>query len=452
MKLKITFVSLAIFMLIILQILIADIYDIDTLKIEFAIIDLYCITVGIIIFRDLLHPYLVFIFLFNMFLGARIIIDLLGGDSFAYTTFFSLYKFPEIVQINILMMCILSLISFNVGVITTNYLVVNSERRLQRNDKTLKFSLICMIICAVPSVIYYYERMEAAVAYGYGTGNFIVAQAFESPLHYFANFLLLFYYLFLSSRPNKKEFYIVTVLQVLILIISLFGGERGTFALNIAVILVYHTMFIKKINWKKIMALGISMLFVFEIINDTRETTDYSGLNLSPSEMVREFFIHQGVSLTVLGYADQFKDDGSCLDVLYPFVNFLGDHLIDDYRTEYKPNIDFAHKISKEANSRLYYGGHGAGTSYIAELYSAGGYIGIIIGSIFIGLLMVIMKKYTNTLYGCFIYLIFLKSLFWMPRGPYFNWFTEGVRYMLYMYLVMIIFGEVDKMNIKFRK
>ena len=133
-------------MLIILQILIADIYDIDTLKIEFAIIDLYCITVGIIIFRDLLHPYLVFIFLFNMFLGARIIIDLLGGDSFAYTTFFSLYKFPEIVQINILMMCILSLISFNVGVITTNYLVVNSERRLQRNDKTLKCSPFSYIL------------------------------------------------------------------------------------------------------------------------------------------------------------------------------------------------------------------------------------------------------------------------------------------------------------------
>ncbi len=447
MKFKIIIISMIFTILVMMQVCMVGEQDIDYLVNEFVAVDIYCIVVGMIIFKDILHPYFVFLYLFNMFLGSRIIIDFLGGDSFAYTTFLSLYKFPESVQKNMLMMCIVSLIAFNLGVMLVNYIIKDKYRTLERNEKVINYMIAGMLVCFGPAVAYYYNRMQAALEEGYGVGSILVAQAYSSPLQYFANFLLLFYYIFLSAGPNKKQFYIVTFFQIIVLIISIMGGERGTFALNISLILVYHSIYIKKINWKIIATIAISLILIFEFINDTRSTNDYSNINLSANDMIREFFVHQGVSVTVLGYADQFKDEyGGCSDVLYPIVNFVGDHFIAGYNENYKSDIDFAHKISKISNQSSYYAGHGAGTSYVAELYSAWGYIGVFCGSMFIGMLMlIIMKKYAYTMYGTFVFLILLKVMFWMPRGSYLSWLTEGVRFTLYIYIILQVLKCIEK-------
>lgn len=453
MRLGFLLLSLVITTLVLLQIHFINDLDVNLLIDEFIIIDFYCIIVGAVIFKNILHPYLVFIYLFNMFIGSRIIIDFLGGDSFAYTTYFTLYKFSDVVQINMILMCILALITFNLGVLIANCIIHDNDKMISRDDDVIKCMLICMSICMVPSIIYYYERMKVALSEGYGVGSLLLAQAYDSPLQYFANFLLLFYYVFLAAKPKKQEFYIVTIMQMIILLLSLIGGERGTFALNISLIFVYYTTYIKKIDWKIIFAVAMSLVLVFEFINDTRGSQEYGNVNFTINDMVREFFIHQGVSLNVLGYAYQFEDESSCMDVLYPVANFLGDHLVDDYRDSYISNIDYAHKISKLANASFYYNGHGAGTSYIAELYSAGGYAGILIGSMFLGILMMLMlKRYRNTLYGCFLLLILLKSMFWMPRGAYLSWLTEGIRYLVYMYVILHLWRTCRMLSLSLKK
>ena len=84
----------------------------------------------------------------------------------------------------------------------------------------------------------------------------------------------------------------------------------------------------------------------------------------------------------------------------------------------------FAHNISYIAMNKDYLGGHGIGSSYIIEVFTDYGFIGLIIANLLLGMLFVslVNSMYTDKTLRVILSLVILGNLFFMPRSS----FTES--------------------------
>ena len=84
----------------------------------------------------------------------------------------------------------------------------------------------------------------------------------------------------------------------------------------------------------------------------------------------------------------------------------------------------FAHNISYIAMHKDYLEGHGIGSSYIIEVFTDYGFIGLIIANLLLGMLFVslVNSMYTGKTLRVILSLVILGNLFFMPRSS----FTES--------------------------
>lgn len=423
---------------VLLEIPCSNMLETDYLLLEYLFYDVYIIARAIAYFRNWLNPYVIFLYMINFFLGSRLLIDILGGEKFFRTSFFTQYDFSYDVRISIVLIMLLGMSSLNLGMLLGGGKC--EIKKYIRHDVLLKCSKIMIMLLFLPLIYYFYKI--AMVVSDYGYTSLLINGEKGSALRHVLYLFYFSYYLFLASKPNKSEFVKYTVLYMMAMIASLFTGERGMFAIQLLLIVWYYNEYIERIDIKKILLVGMAMLVLFEYIDETRQTQEYDDISVK-SNFVFKILEKESNSLTVLGYAEEYKDYGSYTDVVYPVIAYFGEK-IGVYGDYEKRNLDYAHKLSIWVNPEMYYSAHGVGSCYLAEIYSAFGYVGVCVCSFLLGAFIV--RTYSCLKFsflGVMFLLVFYKNLFWMPRGSLLIFIPECFRYILLAYMIKYLVDNI---------
>ena len=89
----------------------------------------------------------------------------------------------------------------------------------------------------------------------------------------------------------------------------------------------------------------------------------------------------------------------------------------------------YAHNLSYLVLNNEYLNGHGIGSSYIMELYTDYGMIGVFLLSLLLGILFIAMLQvaYRSRTILFALSLLILNNLFFMPRSSFFRKFLQFI-------------------------
>ena len=347
---------------------------------------------------------------------------------------------------------IISIIGITIG----GLLVSKRENKLKEEIKTLKnkrfidsvrkVSLLVFLV----SYPFYLVRIIERLMYRLNVSYYEYYADFKSELPYFtytlSTFVVYAMCIYLATKPNKRHSTIVLGLFVTANVFNLLIGTRNPFVLSLIFSFVYF--FVRNqtekgvwigVKEKAMLYLGTPiMMLVMGFLNYAR---DGEGIgNMSLSELLIDFVYKQGTSFGVLARGYLY---GSNLPVR-EFRNYTFSPIIE-YITRGNLGILFggtpfvsannslelaltsdryAHNISYIVLRQDYLAGHGIGGSYVMEMYTDYGMIGLFLLSIIMGISFIFMMKssYQSGILFFSITLLILNNLFFMPRGS----FTES--------------------------
>lgn len=373
---------------------------------------------------------------------------------------------------------IVSIIGLTIG----GFLVSKRENKLKEEIKTLKnkrfkdsvrkVSLLVFLV----SYPFYLVRIIERLVYRLNVSYYEYYADFKSELPYFtytlSTFVVYAMCIYLATKPNKRHSTIVLGMFVTGNVINLLIGTRNPFVLSLIFSFIYY--FIRNqtekgiwigVKEKAMLYLGTPiMMLIMGFLNYAR---DGEGIgNMSLSELLIDFVYKQGTSFGVLARGYLY---GSNLPVR-EFRNYTFSPIIE-YITRGNLGILFggtpfvsannslelaltsdryAHNISYIVLRQDYLAGHGIGGSYVMEMYTDYGMIGLFLLSIIMGISFIFMMKssYQSGILFFSITLLILNNLFFMPRGSFtesfFNLFT-----LQFWGIVIVIFFVAGLINRK---
>ena len=373
---------------------------------------------------------------------------------------------------------IISIIGLTIG----GFLVSKRESKLKEEIKTLKnkrfidsvrkVSLLVFLV----SYPFYLVRIIERLVYRLNVSYYEYYADFKSELPYFtytlSTFVVYAMCIYLATKPNKRHSTIVLGMFVTGNVINLLIGTRNPFVLSLIFSFIYYFMRnqTEKGVWigvkeKAMLYLGTPiMMLIMGFLNYAR---DGEGIgNMSLSELLIDFVYKQGTSFGVLARGYLY---GSNLPVR-EFRNYTFSPIIE-YITRGNLGILFggtpfvsannslelaltsdryAHNISYIVLRQDYLAGHGIGGSYVMEMYTDYGMIGLFLLSIIMGISFIFMMKssYQSGILFFSITLLILNNLFFMPRGS----FTESFLNLFtlqYWGIVIVIFFVAGLINRK---
>ena len=373
---------------------------------------------------------------------------------------------------------IVSIIGLTIG----GLLISKKENNKKEGYKTQKSRLFINSIRKVSLAVFlisypfYLIRLIERLMYRVNVSYYEYYADFKSELPYFTYILSTFVVyamcIYLATKPNKRHSTIVLGMFVTGNVINLLIGTRNPFVLSLIFSFIYYFMRnqTEKGVWigvkeKAMLYLGTPiMMLVMGFLNYAR---DGAGIgNMSLSELLIDFVYKQGTSFGVLARGYLY---GSNLPVR-EFRNYTFSPIIE-YITRGNLGILFggtpfvsannslelaltsdryAHNISYIVLGQDYLAGHGIGGSYVMEMYTDYGMIGLFLLSIIMGISFIFMMKssYQSGILFFSITLLILNNLFFMPRGSFtesfFNLFT-----LQFWGIVIVIFFVAGLINRK---
>ena len=373
---------------------------------------------------------------------------------------------------------IISIIGITIG----GLLVSKRENKLKEEIKALKNKRFIDSVRKVSLLVFlfsypfYLVRIIERLMYRLNVSYYEYYADFKSELPYFTYILSTFVVyamcIYLATKPNKRHSTIVLGLFVAGNVINLLIGTRNPFVLSLIFSFIYYFMRnqTEKGVWigvkeKAIVYLGTPiMMLVMGFLNYAR---DGEGIgNMSLFELLIDFIYKQGTSFGVLARGYLY---GSNLPVR-EFRNYTFSPIIE-YITRGNLGILFggtpfistnnslelalasdryAHNISYIVLRQDYLAGHGIGGSYVMEMYTDYGMIGIFVLSIIMGISFIFMMRssYKSGILFFSITLLILNNLLFMPRGSFtesfFNLFT-----LQFWGIVIVIFFVAGLINRK---
>ncbi len=246
---------------------------------------------------------------------------------------------------------------------------------------------------------------------------------------------------FLATFPSKKECRTPLALYMVYAVALLLMGQRGGLIYNF--IFVFGYLFYRNKHdengevWvsKKIVGLLIASIPVVLVLLQIYEYVR-SGLDIqfeSFGDSIVDFFVNIGSSSKVIkaGYVYQdeipkgnFYSLGTTLNYFKfsSLFNFSSSEIPAAHTAAYAlEGHRFDDMISYLYMRTQYLNGHGAGSSFIAELYADFGYIGVAVGSYLYG---VLFKKISN-----------------LDKK---NWLSTAVKILMFMYTIKAPRGSFD--------
>lgn len=279
------------------------------------------------------------------------------------------------------------------------------------------------------------------------------------------------YIILLSTLPKVFKVRKQTIALLIYYILLLLSGSRtGLFRILFLIVsyffIMRHSYEGKVIPKKKIVkyiVIAIASIYVFSAlftnVVNMRTGTDYYSKDKSP---IANLISSEGKTWKiVIDTFEVYKKTTVDQHLRYyfmPLINTatmqfvfqkvgLGFVQASPYTSEYAINsYDYSHYYTYISNPALYLSGGGLGSSYLAESFFFGQYLGVVFHSILIGIfLSTFLCKVNKSLLKNAYMWTFIYNIFWSPRGsalgPFFSFFSFSnliIFIALYMYLGLI--------------
>ncbi|MCM3386845.1 O-antigen polysaccharide polymerase Wzy family protein [Ureibacillus chungkukjangi] len=387
---------------------------------------------------------------FFVFLVGKPLFIMLNGEDW-------IHPFSEIVMKHTVISLILSCYSIFLGSYIYSKITKTPNFNLL---KEVTFKSKYMVTLRKVSLVLYYITFIAALAVVLEKVIFVQSTDFrEYYISYNSNlpiFLvkigdlcITIFYVYLATLPSKKQSKLPILLYVLYSVVSIGYGQRNDLFLNGILLITYFIIrdyiakdgikwFTKKIKYSIFISLPFILIFavIFDYVRRDIPLSEFEFFAL-----LTEFFISQGGSNEIISYG-YILEDRIPSQMVYYSLGSLYIYLTQNMISRAILNIDsiplntvemaltgnsFGHTITYLVYPKTYLEGIGMGSSYIAELYYDFGYIGIVCGGLFLGMLFPLIIKVMIKKWWLFaLSLIMIRGIIFIPRATYFGWFTDA--------------------------
>ena len=383
--------------------------------------------------------YLLFLASFFCFLLGRMTVDFFDYGKV-------IFNFFESISIHMLWSIALALIFIQIGYELIEIFAEKKELKSAEDEKKSdsqyiqklrRYSAALFYISAVMVIAMNIEQIIFIKTHSYVSLYTDFSSRIPRVFQIIGNMNIAAFLVYLAARPKKRKCIFPILVFSLIALSAMIAGDRGTFIINIAIVIIY--IFWRQYRdgevWisKKMIIIGLVCIpFVAAFLNYSiylREGVYMGEKKLSTQ--FTHFFRATGTSVDILGYGKQYKDKfpqsgysfGELINnVMYNPISekILGVEKPKQHTVEYAMTMhSYSHAISYFINAESYLSGHGKGSSYIAEVYNDFGYMGIIVCNLIYGMLLAvinILPKSRPILISALF--ISLRILLYTPRGP----------------------------------
>lgn len=359
------------------------------------------------------------------------------------------FNFTKDISEHMLLVIFLALLSLQMGMsIPTNFLNIKFHKHRKKIllskydiDKLRAYTRILFYISSICAIIMNVERIFFIQDYSYVDLYVNFSSNIPRIIQIIGNMHMVLFILFIATCPDKRKCIWPFIFFSFITISVLGAGDRGTFVINIAMLVVYifWRQYHEKEVWinNKVIFVGIiSLPFVFAGLSFwvfIREGIDI-GEHSIYAQFIR-FFRRTGMSVDILGYGKKFQEQfpqsfysfGGLIDYIKynPLTEVIfGMAAPQQYTTEYATTMhSYAHTISYFIFPDQYLLGHGKGSTYLAEIYQDFGYLGVAIWNIIYGIFLSWFENHKINVeefspYRIAICFMMLRAMFYIPRGP----------------------------------
>ncbi len=262
---------------------------------------------------------------------------------------------------------------------------------------------------------------------------------------------------YLTFKPKKGE--AIFVLFIFLLFeggVQLIQGRRALFAISVFFAIWYLLKYynIKRLKYKYIFFAGaglIVLIVLFYSVELTRGGKELSSFSFI--DIVEKLMISTGGSDSVIANTIRNKDQFPQSGVSYlfdsivnnPITNILSGKMGINQGKEYLESFNsFSHWISYLTLPELYFAGYGMGSCYLAEIYLAFGFIGVMLFSIVLGKIISVFDNISlsDNIYKNAIYFVMIKAIFTLPRDGVFSWFGDFIYLMFVLVIVYLFCGK----------
>lgn len=320
--------------------------------------------------------------------------------------------------------------------------------------------------------IFYFTLIFKAADIAANIYNFIVLGTRDHHSIYLlqklAQINYLFFIGFLMLYPSKKELMPVLKIVIILQFFSFFTGTRGDFIYFAVLIFSYllyrdysskrkkqtQEIFLTKRVWKALLVIMPFFLIFMGLYASIRlgegaETTGFSN-------DLAAFFVQQGGSSGVIGYAKYYEDSFPTSNISYtfgPLINFIKYGFVGKLLGYQMPGLEDAPFYANNMGATItwlvspnyYYAGGGLGNQYIAELYIDFGYFGVFVFSILLGFVIRMFVFFSTKSWILNTLMAFgVQAIISMPRDFYLNWLI-GLLSMLNIIILLFVSQYASK-------
>lgn len=425
----------------------------------------WCIVSALICRKKIIHPYVLFIISFGLFLQGRIFLDVLNVDDvdFSAKTWSGLVgHFSNDVQHRMLCIVSISLLFFNLGALFAFDRNIHKVGKLYFELSHIlfvrKIGYYLFVLFFIPFTIYLYFMFVYVLDNGYLALFLQEDDIITNPILKLSDDMCLIgVSLYLSTYPNGKRYICVLLLFFLTVIAQLGGGSRGL-SFSLILTIVSYLGFRYDLKFKRLLyvvAFFILLINVSKFVVDNRNSGFNNVENIEFGEfdeLLKDFVYSQGISLEVIGFGLERQEyvRNSHLYLLGPFLyNLRTSYFIRNTNWGLKPKLQDAklanesyllgNKLSYILNSRAFLNGRGIGSVCLVEWYWFGEIFGVIcISFLFSYLLCYLVEKSQYSYTACYFMLGILPYVFYLPRDYTFHSVTYFVRYFFVLFLVQM--------------
>lgn len=217
-------------------------------------------------------------------------------------------------------------------------------------------------------------------------------------------------------------------------VILLLGSRMTIFSLILALWYAARIRSQGRVRLIRVAALFLALIFLANLVSVMR-TSSNSLISELPGPM---FFVEQqGASLEVTTVCVVERKLFSPYRLSY-LLHELSSAYVAGGAYNYVRGNMFDADVSNFLNASAYRWGFGVGGTYIGEAYILGGFVGVILVSILIGLGLRLLYSASRTGIGLFIVVMMLPEILLMPRGDLLGWLSVLSRTVLSVILLAI--------------
>ena len=422
-------------------------------------------------------PFLVFVGTYHILLLGRVDVSFLAHySSILYyleaENFYNLFIALQVVT--------LSLLCIYAGYRTTGPFFAQREKKIEKNGWAAvsqspllpvirQMSTIVLFISSLASFYTLMQSILNVLRNGYlGSFTQVSAANIPSVISRLSMFFVPSFAIFLATMPNRKQLRLPLMVYGVYLLATLFTGRRNIFVCEAITILIYFVLRDslypkeKRIFKKRsVVGGGIAAVLAMYLLQRLAEIRAYGLLShRNFLDTVVNFLYSQGASFRVVIQTvnswDLFDHSMTWQYLFYPFELFVHNNQITRTLFGLSPIIEvqtrafadsthnYAHALTYLVDPVRYLSGGGFGTSFVAESYVAFGFLGVVIVSAVIGLILrffaSMMSRSWVVIASC---LIAIRDFVYIPRSFAFLWVTNVFNLTYLCFYIAIYFAAL---------